>query len=117
MKRHVKSYQRLVTDIEVQVDGSAVAGGTDTTDGILLGAEHVTITENSDGNYTITLNEPGSRDCFAVATAITDVSAMRIIAVDSSTVQVEQMGEDLTTPLADADFFLLIRKFDSADET
>jgi len=117
MKREVMSYQRLVTDIEVQIDGSAVAGGSDTTDGVLMGQEHVTVTENSDGNYTITLNEPGSRACFAMATPITDVSTVRIVSATASAVTVEQVVADQTTPLADGDFFLLIRKFDSEDYT
>ena len=117
MKRDIKSYQRLVTDIEVHIDGSVVDGGSLTTTGVLMGQEHVKVTENSDGNYTITLNDPGSRACFAVANAITDVSTIRIVATTASTVQVEQTSADQTTPLADGDFFLLIRKFDSADYT
>jgi hypothetical protein len=123
MKRPVESHQRGVTDIEVWVDGSAVGGGTLTTDGLTMGSEHVLITENSGGNYTITLNEPGSRACFAVATAVGavggagDVTTMRIISSDASTVVVEQVGADQTTPSADGDFTVLIRRFDSADET
>lgn len=100
------------------MDGSVVAGGSLTTNGLLQGQEHCKITENSDGNYTITLNEPGSRACHVIGLVpITDVSTMRVVAVTASTVQVEQVGADQTTPLADGDFYLTIMKYDSADYT
>ncbi len=113
----VVDFQRGVTDILVHIDGSVVAGGTLTTNGVLLGNVHVKVTENGSGDYTITLNEPGMRDCFAVATPITALSNVEIADVSPSIVQVLQKTATTGSPLADADFFLLIKRFSSADQT
>lgn len=117
MKRHIESEQRLVEKIFVKIDGSAVAGGTLTTDGLLMGKNQVKITENGSGDYTLTLNTPGSRDCFAVATGLTDNSICYVVATDNSTVQVKQETCTTGAALADADLWVEITKFDSADET
>lgn len=117
MLREMKCPQRLTRVLPLRIDGGDVAGGTDTTDGILEGWQHCTITENSSGNYTITFNTPFARVPVVTSMTATDVSTLRMVAVTASSVQVEQVGADQTTPLADGDFHLLVVGFDSADET
>jgi len=117
MLREINSHQRLVRKMFFNVDGSVVAGGTLTKNGLLAGAQQGLITENSSGNYTITFNEPGSRILGVQATTFTDVSTMRVIAASATSVQVEQVGADQTTPLADGDFFLEVTLSDAADDT
>ncbi len=118
MKRKIESHQRGVTVLNITVDGSAVAGGTLTTDGIAgPDSEHVKISETGNGAYTITLNEPGSRACFAQATPITDNSIMYIGTMAANTVAVTQETASTGAALADADFCLTIYKYDSVDKT
>lgn len=117
MLREVKCVQAKTRLIPIRIDGSAVAGGTDTTDGILEGSSHCTITENSSGNYTITFLVPFYRTPVVTSMTATDVTALRIVAVDNESVQIEQVADDLTTPVADGDFHLLVLGFDSEDET
>lgn len=117
MRRAVKSPQVGLRIMAFRIDGSAVAGGTATTNGILQGKYHATVTENSSGNYTFTFNEPFQQiPCVTFGTA-TDVTTLRIVDVTTSTVQVEQVGADQTTPEADADFHMLVVGFDYADQT
>lgn len=117
MLREMKSPQRMVRVIPVRLDGGDVAGGTKTTDGILEGKFHCVVTENSDGNYTFTFNQAFARTPVVVCTPITDVTTCRIVAVTTSTVQIEQVGADQTTPTADGDFHMLVVGFDAADQT
>lgn len=116
MKRSVQTRQREVTQLFVTIDGSAVNGGTLTTNGVLTEDQHVKVTENGNGDYTITLNEPGARACFAQATPITALSNVEIAATTSSTVQVLQRTATTAAALADADFYVTINVFGSADE-
>ena len=117
MHLDIKSTQRRIRHLYIQLDGSAVAGGTATTDGLVHGQNDVTVTENSSGDYTFTLNTPGQRIVNVQCTPITDVTTCRVKATTSSTVEIEQVGADQTTPEADADFYLLIVVSDAADET
>jgi hypothetical protein len=109
--------QRKVRAIFVQIDGSGVGGATLTTNGINIGAQHVKVTETGNGAYTITLNDPGVLDCFAVATPITDNSVMYIGTCSASTVAVTQETASTGAALADADFNLVIYACDAEDET
>lgn len=117
MLREMMCVQRKTRIIPVRLDGSAVAGGTDTTDGILEGSQHVTVTENGSGDYTFTFNTGFSRTPVVMVTPVTDVTTCRIKAVSTTSVQIEQVGADQTTPEADADFHMLIIGFDAADQT
>ena len=117
MLRSLKTVQRGVRMIAVQIDGSAVAGGTLTTDGVLIGSPHVKISETGNGAYTITLNEPGTMNCFAVATPITDNSIMYIGTCAKNTVAVTQETASTGVALADADFNLIIFACDAENET
>ena len=117
MLREMKTVQRLTRVIPIRVDGSEVAGGSDTTNGLLEGKFHCTITENSSGNYTINFNTPFARVPVVTSMTATDVSTLRIIDVTAALVQVEQVGADQTTPLADGDFHLLVVGFDAGDQT
>lgn len=117
MLRPMQCVQRLTRVLPIRVDGSAVAGGTDTTDGLLEGSQHCTITENSSGNYTISFNTPFHRTPVVTCMTATDVTTLRIVAVDNTSVQVEQVGADQTTAEADGDFHLLVVGFDTADQT
>jgi len=109
--------QRKVRAIFVTIDGSAVAGGTLTTNGILVGAQHVKVSETGNGAYTITLNTPGSRPCFAVGSPITDNSIIYIGECLKNTVKVTQETASTGAALADADFNLVIYAIDAEDET
>src|SRR4051812_13222554 len=103
MLREMKTTQRLTRVLPLRITGATVAGGTLTKNGVTEGKEHVLITENSAGNYTITFNTPFARVPVVTGMAATDVSTLRIIAVAAGTVQIEQVGADQTTPLADGD--------------
>lgn len=116
MKFDPKVKQRGVVWLMVRVDGSSVAGGTDTTNGLLTEINNVTITENGSGDYSINISKPGIRTCFAVATPETDATAMRIVSLSSSVVRVKQVSTDLSTGVADGDFCVLIGVYnDSSD--
>lgn len=117
MLREMKTTQRLCRVLGFRIDGGDVAGGTATTNGIKEGKYHATVTENSSGNYTFTFNQAFARVPVVVCTPITDVTTCRIVAVTASTVQIEQVGADQTTPEADGDFHMIVMGFDSADET
>ncbi len=116
MLRSIKTVQRGARVIFVTVDGSDVNGGTLTTNGIDVGAQHVKISETGNGAYTITLNEPGTRACFAFACPITDNSIMYVGECLKNTVKVTQETASTGVALADADFNLIIVAFDSEDE-
>jgi len=116
MLRDVKSTQRLIRMLAFRVDGSDVAGGTLTKNGLLEGTFDALITENSAGNYTLTFAKPFARVPVVTSMTATDVSTLRIIAVSASSVQIEQVAADQTTPLADGDFHLLVLGFDAADQ-
>lgn len=117
MLREMMCVQRKTRVIPIRVDGSAVGGGTSTTNGLLEGSQHCLITENSSGNYTIDFNTHFHRTPVVVCMTATDVTTLRIVDVDETMVQVEQVGADQTTPEADGDFHLLVVGFDTADET
>lgn len=116
MLREAKCVQRLVRMIPFRIDGGDVAGGTATTNGILEGTFHATVTENSSGDYTFTFNTPFSRTPVVLLTPITDVTTCRIVSVSTTAVRVEQVGADATTPEADGDFHMLVIGFDAADQ-
>lgn len=114
--REVRTTERGVRTYFLDVDGSAVAGGTDTTDGLTLGARHFTITENGDGDYTLTLGVPGQRIVGVSGLPKTANSALSIGTVTASTVQVLQT--DLANAAqADADFFLQIHVSTASEAT
>jgi hypothetical protein len=117
MLRDMKIVQRLSRVIPIRIDGSVVAGGTATTNGILEGKYHCTITENGSGDYTITFNQAFARVPTVLVTTITDVTTCRIKDIDATMVRIEQVGADQTTPEADGDFHVLVVGFDTADQT
>lgn len=118
MKRKIESHQRGVTILNIFIDGSDVNGGTLTTNGCEgPDSEHCKITETGNGAYTITLNEPGSRACFAQATPCTDNSIVYVGSTTASTVLVTQETASTGLALADADMWVTIYKYDSADKT
>lgn len=119
MLREIQTPQRQVREFFFHVDGSAVAGGTLTKDGLLIGSNEGLITENSAGDYTIFFNQPGTRLLGAQVTAITDVTTCRvkIATSDHTKVTIEQVGADQTTPEADGDFFLTVWLQDASAET
>jgi len=116
MLRDLRTVQREARVIFVTIDGSAVAGGTLTTDGVLVGSPHVKVTETGNGAYTITLNEPGSRACFAMVSPITDNSVFYVGECLASTVKITQETASTGAALADADFNVMIVAFDSLEE-
>lgn len=117
MLRPVMTTMRKVRMIAVSIDGSAVNGGTLTTNGIAGADQHVKISETGNGAYTITLNSPGSMPCFAIATPVTDNSIVYIGSCTASTVAVTQETASTGVALADADFNLVIFASDAEEET
>lgn len=117
MLRSIKCVQRGVRVIAVTIDGSAVAGGTLTTNGVLVGSPHVKISETGNGAYTITLNDPGTLNCFAIATPITDNSIVYVGECLKNTVKVTQETASTGAALADADFNIIILAVDAENET
>lgn len=116
MLREMLCVQRKTRIIPIRLTGATVAGGTATTLGITEGSQHVTVTENSSGDYTFTFNVGFSRKPVVLLTSATDVSTVWLKDLSTTTFRVEQVGADQTTPLADADFHALVIGFDSADE-
>lgn len=116
MLREIKCSQRLARQLAFRVDGGDVAGGSSTRNGLLEGKFDALITENSSGNYTLVFTKPFGRVPVCVAMPVTDVTTMRIIAVSATSVQLEQVGADQTTPVADGDFHLIVMGFDAADQ-
>ena len=116
MLRDLRTVQREARVIFVTIDGSAVAGGTLTSNGVLVGSPHVKVTETGNGAYTITLNEPGSRACFAMVSPITDNSVCYVGECLASTVKITQETASTGAALADADFNVMIVAFDSLEE-
>jgi hypothetical protein len=118
MTREVVTHQRGVVNMYAKVDGSAVAGGTDTINGLDIGAaQHMTISENGDGDYTLTLTNPGQRFVGLFATSITDdANCTCSIGTDGTSATVKQT--DLAAAaLADGDFFLMMAVSHAADAT
>ena len=116
MTREVRTTERGVRTLYIEVDGSLVAGGTAVTTGLVLGSLHATITESGDGDYTINLNTPGQRIVGVSGLPKTADSALRIGTVTLSTVQVLQT--DLANAAqADADFYLQIHLSTAGDAT
>lgn len=116
MLREMKCVQRKTRIIPIRLDGSDVAGGTATTNGILEGKYHVTVTENGSGDYSFTFNTPFSRTPVVLLTTITDVTTVRLKDVSTTGFTVEQVGADQTTPEADGDFHALVIGFDAVDQ-
>lgn len=102
-----------------KVDGSLVAGGTDTQNGLDVGAkQHMTITENSDGNYTVTLNTPGQRFVGMIAQALTALTVCTVdLAVDGKSATVIQTTASTGAVIADSDFWLMLAVSHAEDHT
>jgi hypothetical protein len=98
------------------IDGSVVAGGTATRNGILEGTYEGTITENGSGDYTITFTKAFARAPVVTLGTITDVTTCRVKACTAAYVTIEQVGADQTTPEADGDFYVMVMGFDIVDQ-
>ena len=108
MLRSPKTNQRAERRLCFYVDGSVPS--------LLVGAGLGTLVENSDGNYTITFTRPFTRQPIALCATRTDVSTLRVVTCTTTAINIEQVGADATTPLADADFFLEVIGWDVAEE-
>lgn len=119
MTRDVRTHQRGICNFYASVDGSAVAGGTDTTNGLDTAAKaHMTVTENSDGNYSFTLLNPGQRFAAIHATGITaDTNCNVSVDTEGKTCTVVQTTADTGAVIADADFYLTMAVQYAADAT
>jgi len=116
LTREIRTTERGVRCYFLDVDGSVVAGGTATTNGLLNGAQHFTVTENGDGDYTFTINTPGQRVVGVSGIPKTANSALTVATVTLSTVQVLQT--DLAAAaLADGDFYLQVWVSTAGDQT
>lgn len=119
MTRGVESHHRKVANMYAKVDGSVVAGGSATTNGLDTGAaQHMTITENGDGDYTLTLSNPGQRFVGIFATGLTAGSVCTVVvSSDGASAQVLQTTASTGAALADADFFLMMAVSHAQDAT
>lgn len=91
MTRDVRTHQRGVRLMYATIDGSAVAGGTLTTNGLdALGKLHMKVTENAAGDYTLTLNVPGARICHVSAISIDNAEYISCSIPSASTARVKQ---------------------------
>lgn len=112
MLRSPKSPQREVRQLDCRVDGTGTAS-------MVTGGEHLTLTDNTTGDYTLTLVTPGQRLLGAWFTPIDADVVPQIDISDSGAGAVNVVFKDLDgTPTAtDCDFFGLILVSDAADET
>lgn len=112
MKRPVESRQRQTEDLEVRVDGTGTAS-------IVSGSNHVTLTDNGTGDYTLTITKPGARLLGAWFTPIDADVFPQIDISDSSKSAVNVVWKNVAgTPSAtDCDFYALIRLSGTALET
>jgi hypothetical protein len=118
MSRTVETHQRGVAIWYFKVDGGLVAGGAATTNGLLIGSQHGTITENGPGDYTITLNIPGQSFYSAQATSLTaDANCTAEVLVDGTSITVKQTDLAVPGALADADFWLALHTSYAPDAT
>lgn len=114
--KEVRTTERGVRIYYISLDGSAVAGGTLTTNGLLLGALHVLVTENGNGDYTFTLNTPGQRIIGVSGMPVTADTSLTATILTLSTVQVLQT-DMAGAAVADADFYLQIHVSTAAEAT
>lgn len=117
MTRDVRTTQRGVRCLFVQLDGSAVAGGTATTNGILVGFPHFTVTENGDGDYTFTINQPGLRLLYVSAESTPTDSYVEVTRDSASAFTILQFTRSTAAALANADFDCQIWVSSASDET
>lgn len=119
MTRGIDTHQRKVVAMFALVDGSAVAGGTLTTDGLDVGAaQHMKITESSSGVYVLTLNNPGQRFVGAAITSMTSLANQHFaIGTDGKTMTITQRTASTGVVLADADFSAILFVSHAADNT
>ena len=103
-----KSNQRRERRLVFVIDGSVPE--------LDIGNGLGTLVENSDGNYTITFNKAFTRTPACLHSVNSDVSTTRLVAISTTAVQIEQVGADQTTPLADSDITLEVIGWDTADE-
>ena len=116
LTREVRATERGVRTYYLEVDGSVVAGGTATTNGLTNGSLHFTVTENGDGDYTFTVNVPGQRILGVSGLPKTANSALTVGTVTASTVQILQT--DLANAAqADSDFYLQVHVSTAGDQT
>lgn len=107
MARNVETHQRGVAVFYFKVDGSAVAGGSSTVNGLSIGYQHGVITENGDGDYTIVLNIAGQQFMSVQVTSITDAAVCTVAQVtDGLSFRVKQTTAADGVALADADFWV-----------
>ena len=102
-KGAVESHQNQVRDIEVKIDGTGTAA-------VLFGANHVTLTDNGTGDYTLTLVKPGQQTLFVSVTPLTKVY-VQLASVSATAVQILTFSD--AGSATDADFYALIRVSDS----
>ena len=119
MTRELSTHQRLTVCMFAKVDGSLVAGGTAVITGLDNGAaQHMTVTENGDGDYTFILNNPGQRFVGCIATGLTALSVCTAdIATDGTSMRVKQTTASTGAALADADFWLGLWVSHAEDQT
>lgn len=112
------SPHRKTRTLNFYIDGSAVAGGTLTKDGMLVGSNDGLISETGAGLYTITFNAPGTRLLNAQVTAVTDVTTCRVVAADTdhTKVSINHVGADQATESADGDFYVMVVLQDTESE-
>jgi hypothetical protein len=117
--RPVETHERKVCMFTAKVDGSAVDGGTLTTNGLDTGAaQHMKITEVGDGIYDLTLNNPGQRFVGVSGAGITNqtgIAASEQTAGSVMRIRHENMASGSVE--ADGDFYVQLWVSYAADPT
>lgn len=110
MLRSIKSVQMRERHIHAVIDASAPS--------LLVGGQHLTLTDSGTGDFILTLKEPGVRKCLAHVTPLETDAIGWYDYANSGVDHVHIKITDLDTPsAADKDVFVTIIAFDSADET
>ena len=119
MTRGVETHQRKVAMMFAKIDGSVVAGGTATTNGLDVGAaQHMTITENGDGDYTLILLLPGQRFVGCIATSLTALGVCTAdVATDGTSMRIKQTTASTGAALADSDIWACLAVSYAEDQT
>jgi len=107
MLRDVRSHQRGVRLIEVEIDVSELDAVTPKKDGVIRGFEHVVAIDDGGGVTTINLVHPGVRPCMVFCQNLAALACT----------PTARTKDSVTIDSGAVDFQALIVVFDSPDET
>lgn len=111
MLRGIASHQRKEIVLPLRIKGTGTAA-------VQEGGEHVTLTDNGTGDYTITFKTPFARLPVVGSPVIVGATSgvCRISAVSATAVRILAFGVNGTSA-ADVDLHVIIHGFMAADQT